>query len=258
MEDWGKVSRAKHLLVFHGSQFLTSYNGKGFKTWGKTIKSRGYDTHTWYIDASRCGASIWSKYVATFCFPLGSQDSLPPQLGDNVSVRPCRNLIRTYGVHPSNYHPTSALTPSTSPSQTNLIGTIFGHDVYHWDGPCGGGNPSWILVPEFGVRKLLEDELLKLKGATLTRFDSFPPAVLHASIEQHVWATICQAIAPTLLSTPPSSPPLIYPPSVTPSLTLNHHLRSKWSWSMIDLEIGKDFYIYLIGQIKVVVKTLVD
>ena len=62
MKDWGTLSRSKHLLIFHAPKFLTSFSGKGFKSWGKIIKARGYDTHTWHIDATKCGASIWSNY----------------------------------------------------------------------------------------------------------------------------------------------------------------------------------------------------
>ena len=35
MADWGRPSRAKHILVFHGLEFLVSFGGKGFKSWGK-------------------------------------------------------------------------------------------------------------------------------------------------------------------------------------------------------------------------------
>ena len=30
MEDWVTLTRAKHLLIFHGVQALTAYSGKGF------------------------------------------------------------------------------------------------------------------------------------------------------------------------------------------------------------------------------------
>ena len=184
MRDWGNLSRSKHLLVFRAPKFLISFNGKGFKSWGKIIKARGYDTHTWHIEATKCGASIWSNYVVTFCFPGGTSTCLPPHLGNTVTTRPCRNLIRTYGIHPSKYRSTLALVPSTHPTQSNLVGTIFGQAVYDWEGPCGGGAATtWILIPNFGIRKVMEDEMLKLKGVTQSVFREIPQKVLQLSVE---------------------------------------------------------------------------
>ena len=207
MTDWGKPSRAKNILVFHGRQSLTSFGGKGFKSWGKIIRSRGYDVHTWHIDATKCGASIWSNYVVTFCFPKSCGESLPVKLGNDISLRPCRNLIRTYGVYPSTYHPHSSLIPSSHPYRSNLVGTLHGYAVYDWEGPCCGmDSNSWIQIPGFGIRCILPDEMLKLKGVHSSRYDPIPNKVLFHSVEQHVWATICKAIAPILTTTPPMPP----------------------------------------------------
>ena len=59
MEDWASPSRAKHLLVFHGVKILTLYSGKGFQSWGKSMRGRGYNIQTWHMDATKCGASLW-------------------------------------------------------------------------------------------------------------------------------------------------------------------------------------------------------
>ena len=88
MTDWGRPSRAQHLLVVHGMQCLTSFGGKGFKSWGKIIRTRGYDIHTWHIAATKCGASMWSNYMVSFCFPKGYGSLLPKVLGDEDSIRP--------------------------------------------------------------------------------------------------------------------------------------------------------------------------
>ena len=92
MEDWGHPSRARHLLVFHGSDFLTAGGGKGFKSWSKTIRGKGYDTHTWNVNGVHCGASIHSNHMVTFCYPHDSSLSLPIRLPVDSSVRACRNV----------------------------------------------------------------------------------------------------------------------------------------------------------------------
>ena len=43
LSEWGHPSRANNILVFHGMEVLTSYQGKWFKAWYKTIKGKGYD-----------------------------------------------------------------------------------------------------------------------------------------------------------------------------------------------------------------------
>ena len=273
MTDWGKPFRAKHILVFHGRQSLTSFGGKGFKSWGKIIRSRGYDVHTWHIDATKCGASIWSNYVVTFCFPKSYGESLPVKLGNDISLRPCRNLIRTYGVYPSTYHPHSSLIPSSHPYRSNLVGTLHGYAVYDWEGPCCGmDSNSWIQIPGFGIRRILPDEMLKLKGVHNSRYDSIPNKVLFHSVEQHVWATICKAIAPILTTTPPMPPSTsqsfkIHPfPSPSPSppiqdksikdksLLLDGH--QDWTWTMPDLTEGSPFSLERIKTLTATIKRL--
>ena len=135
MKDWGYPNRARHILVIHGRQALTAFNGNGFKSWSKTISGRGYNTHTWQVDAMQCGASIHSNHLVTFCFPENSPHQLPSKLKVDTSIRPCRNLIRTYGIYPSQYQPTSLMEPSTHPTRPNWVGTLHGQPVYHWDDP---------------------------------------------------------------------------------------------------------------------------
>ena len=67
MKDWGLPTRARNVLVFHYTSFLMSHHGKGYKSWGKAMRVSGYDIHTWCVEATRCGASVWSKYLVTFC-----------------------------------------------------------------------------------------------------------------------------------------------------------------------------------------------
>ena len=267
MTDWGRPSRARHILVFHGLQFLTSYGGKGFKSWGKAIKSRGYGLHTWHIDATRCGGSLWSNYVVTFCFPEGGGRSLPAKLGDDNSLRPCRNLIRTYGVHRSKYQSHLNLLPSSSPHHNNLVGTLHGHVVYDWEGPCCGMDMnSWIQIPEFGIRHILPDEMRKLKGVQNSRYNSIPSKVLFHSVEQHVWAVICKAIAPCLIQTPPMVSPaspstkdyLLHQPPIigknrnnTLSSTI---VQSNWTWTMPNLTTGSPFNLERIKSLKTALK----
>ena len=90
MNDWGHPTRAKHILVIHGPQALTAFNGKGFKSWSKVIRGRGYETHTWHMDAIQCGSAIYSSHLATFCFPGDSPHQLPLQLPIDKTIRPCR------------------------------------------------------------------------------------------------------------------------------------------------------------------------
>ena len=258
MEDWGRVSRSKHILVFHGIQLLTAFGGKGFKSWGKLIRTRGYDIHTWHVDATKCGASLWSSYIVTFCFPQGSQTSMPLHLGNDNPVRPCRNLIRTYGVPSSKYHPASSLVPSSHPTHTNLMGTLYGQSVYDWEGPCGAANGRvWIHIPGFGIRHLLRDELLKLKGVDNSNFSNIPFTVLYTSVEQHVWATLCKAIAP-MLSPPTSSTTSTLRPTTSLLATPHHHTTatSTWSWFMPDLSVGKPFYSRSIKNLKAAITHL--
>ena len=156
MRDWEMPTRAENILVFHGMQSLTAFGDKGFKYLGKIIRTRGYDVLTWHIEATKCGTSMWSNYVVTLCFPKGCNISLSAKLEDDISLRPCRKLIRTYEVHPSKYHPPSSLIPSLHPYHSNLVGTLHGHAIYDWDGPCCGTDVnSWIKIPNFGIRHLL-------------------------------------------------------------------------------------------------------
>ena len=124
MEDWGHPSRARHLLVFHGLNFLTAGGGKGFKAWSKTVRGKGYDTHTWHVNGVHCGSSIYSNHVVTFCYPRDSHLGLPIRLPVDQSVRACRNMIRTYGSFPSPYFPISLMAPIVDPPFPNCVGTL--------------------------------------------------------------------------------------------------------------------------------------
>ena len=120
------------------------------------MKVRGYHVHSWQIQATDCGASIWSSYFVTFCYSGSSHLDLPLQLGTSGAVRACRNLIRTYGKQ-GKYRAISPMTKSSSLLHNNLVGTLSGQPVYDWNGHFSSLGNSWILIPELGIRKLQMD-----------------------------------------------------------------------------------------------------
>ena len=124
MKDWGYPHRATNILVFHGPQTLTSQLGKGYKNWSKCVRGRGYNTVTWNVESTKCGASLWAKYLVTFCYPKGSIIHPPLHLDTSTTVRPCYNVIRTYNIHKSQYHPLVKMVPRTHPMQPNYVGTL--------------------------------------------------------------------------------------------------------------------------------------
>ena len=157
--EWGTPARAKNLLVFHAHGTLTSQKGNWFKNWCKDIKGRGYTVHSWHIEATECGASIWTPYFVTFCYSGHTTLPLPVLLGTSQTPRACRNLIRTYGAT-GTLHPLSSMKKVTSHTHNNMVGTLYGQPVYHWDGPFSSvGHHSWILIPDYGIRKVQMDEL---------------------------------------------------------------------------------------------------
>ena len=187
---------------------------------------------TWHVDASKCGASLWSGYLVTFCYPKGSNLKPPLQLGNSTVIRPCHNVLRTYGIHKKQYHDSSNILSSNHPRHGNYQGTYLKQPVYQWDGPaCGQVERSWIHIPDHGVRRLQPDELAKLKGLHNSMYDNITPSILYSSVEQHVWACLGQAITPFVIEPPatPSqhlhelpSPPTPTPPSCMKNWTWNH------------------------------------
>ena len=212
MAEWGHPSRARNLLVFHAPEVVMSGQGKWFKAWCKDIKGRGFDMHSWHIQATDCGASIWSSYFVTFCFSTSTQLDLPVKIGTKGPIRACRNLIRTYGVSASKYHPISSMIATTSPVHYNMVGTLYGQPVYDWEGPFSSiAANSWILIPDLGIRKVQLDELMKMKGLTDSQYTNITYPILRDSIDQHVWACIGAAITPHII--PPGSVPLVRIPT---------------------------------------------
>ena len=184
MKDWGHPDRAKNILVVHGSTALTSFEGKWYKAWCKEIRGRQYRTHTWHVNAIHCGASMYSRYIVTFCYSSNISHLPPSSLPKDLNIRPCRNLIRTYGIRKTSYLPVSLMTPSSHPTHHNLVGTLYGQPVYQWDGPFWGEDARcWILVPELGIRRVQVDELEKLKGLTNSRYTNMSYNILLQSVE---------------------------------------------------------------------------
>ena len=136
LKDWGSPTRARNILVFHGIHSLTCQLGKGYKNWCKEIKGRGYNTVTWQIDASKCGASLWSSYLVTFCYPKGNKLKPPLRLDGTTVIRPCYNVLRTYNIHKKQYHDSSNILSSNHPRHGNYQGTYMKQPVYQWNGPA--------------------------------------------------------------------------------------------------------------------------
>ena len=202
MDDWGKPERARNLLVIDSPEILTDQQGKGYKGWCKVMKGKGYDLHTWHVKATECGASIRSTYIVTFCYSGTSTMLLPLQLPISKVIRPCQNLIRTYGIPTSEYFSENLMKDCSNHPHDNCIGTLFGQQVYHWDGPfsCTTNN-NWILVPGKGIRKVQKDEMAKMKGLNDSIYNNLSYQILSSSVEQHVYAAISVAIAPLALWT---------------------------------------------------------
>ena len=124
MKEWGYLHRAAKILVFHGPKVLTSQLAKAYKSWCKCVRGRGYNTVTWHVDAVKCGASLWSSYLVTFCYSIKSNLHPPLQLEVTKAVRPCKNVIRTYNIYKSQYQPISNLVTSTYLMQPTCVGTV--------------------------------------------------------------------------------------------------------------------------------------
>ena len=254
MGDWGLTTRSRNILVFHDTSFLLSRQGKGYKAWGKSMRVKGYDTCTWCVEATKCGASVWSKYLVTFCTSNKNSSPLPPKLDNKGPLRACRNIIKTYGIPRKEYYSPSLMKPSSHPTQENYLGTLFGDPVYHWDGPCGGGrNRSWILVPEWGIRRIKQEEMMKLKGLEKSIYTNVSPSILLGSVEQHVWASISKVIAPYVMAKEPG--PISSPKPVATSVS--PHLADKTKhWTVPDLSINSVFYNNSIQKLQEVIQEL--
>ena len=244
---WGHPSRAKCLLVFHGDNALVSSNGVGFQKWCKMMRGRGYDLRTWHIDATQCGAAIWSSYTVTFCFPGNSEYKPPNQLNNNKteSSRSCRNVMRLYGIPKHKYQDISKVTPYKHPTFHNVVGRFKGQLVYHWDGPaCYDAQLEWIYIPEKGIRRITMEEMTQLKGLTSKRYSNVTLKTLTTSVEQHVWAAIGEIIHPFVLHAPEAT----FTPSKKEqdveicSLASDLETSPSWTWSPPDLSIGSSFY----------------
>ena len=187
MKDWGHPSRANYIIVVHGPQALTDFGGKGIKSWSNVIRGRGHDTHTWHMDDTQCGASMYSNHIVTFCFPWDSLYQLPLKISTDPDIRSCRNIIRIYGIAPSQYHSMARMKLSSHPTRPNWVGTLYGQLVYQWDGTlCSLDQQYWILMPDFGICRIQMDELEKLKGLSDSRYTNMSHGVLLHNVEQHV------------------------------------------------------------------------
>ena len=230
--EWGQPSRAKNMLVFHGLEVLTLNQGKWFKAWCKNINGKGYEIQSWHIQATDCGASIRSTYLVTFCFSQKLDYPPPLQLPTSKATRPCHNLIRTYGILRSLYHPTTSMKASTSPTHNNIVGKLYGQPVYDWMGPFSSGEPhSWILIPELGIRKVQMDELSKMKGLVDSRYTNMTYQILLNSVEQHVWACISDIISPFILSPFEAPKGEETDPVVEPTPTPPPSQSTQWTWT---------------------------
>ena len=263
VNTWGYSHRATNLLVFHSDNILTSHKGNGFKKWCKLIRGRGYDIRTWHLNAVQSGAAIWSKYTVSFCFPMGAHTKLPTHLpiGHDTSPRSCSNVMREYMIPKYTYHPIKNMSPCAHPKFHNVIGHYKGGLVYHWRGPSGN-NPTkdWIFIPDKGMRRIILEELIQLKGLTSNRYTNISTPVLASSVEQHIWATIGEHIQPFLLKTSLSDVSrkknnhLHIPTRTTP--VTNIELTPDWKWEPPDLSKDSPFYKQRVTNLKAAVVSL--
>ena len=76
------------------------------------------------------------------------------------------------------------MTLVTHPKFYNVIGQYKGGLVYHWNGPAGNDPlKDWIFIPDKGMRRIILDELIQLKGLSSTRYDNISTSVLSSSME---------------------------------------------------------------------------
>ena len=200
---------------------------------------------------------MYSRYIVTFCYSSNISHLLPSSLPKNLNIRPCRNLIRTYGVRKTSYLPVSLMKPSSHPTHQNLVGTLYGQPVYQWDGPFWGEDARcWILVPELGIRRVQVDELEKLKGLTNSRYTNMSYNILLQSVEQHVWSVLCRDISPFIL--PPSIPPpchhISYPTPICDTITPRN--TKVWEWLPPYLSKKKCFYNDRVKSLRTAVDSL--
>ena len=258
IEDWGRPERARNLLVFDGPGILTDQQGKGYKGWCKVMKGKGYNIHTWHVKATECGASIRSTYIVTFCHSAPATMILPLQLPISKVLRPCQNLIKTYGIPSSQYFSENLMKVCPNPPYDNCIGTLFGQQVYQWDGPFScTSNHNWILVPGKGIRKVQMEEMAKMKGLNDSIYNNLSYQILSNSVEQHVFAAISVAIAPTIIGAMDNRPPLC---SSTYEVNRRATITSKpivpWTWNVPNLSINSCFYQKRIQGLKSAIREL--
>ena len=264
MDTWGHIDRAKCILVFHGNHSLVAHNGIGFQKWCKQMRKRGYDIRTWHLNATDCGAAIWSSHTISFCFPAVTEHHVPTQLISDISTntRPCQNVMRLYGIPKWKYYPKESMTPYKHPRFHNVIGKFKGGLVYHWDGPAGDDSQiNWVYIPGKGIRRIIIEEISQLKGLTNTRYDNVTLPILDTSIEQHVWATLGDIIQPFMLQVQaskrdPRPLPPVYKSSGTtiPKTPVNEN--DLWRWEPPDLSIGSDFYKQRLTSLRLAVDSL--
>ena len=266
IDTWGHTDRAKCLLIFHGSDALVASNGGGFQKWCKRMRGQKYDLRTWHINATHCGAAVWSNYTVSFCFPEESPHKIPNQfnMDKEKAPRSCRNVMRLYGIPPWKYHDICDMTPYKHPIFHNVMGKFRGQLVYHWDGPAGS-NPltEWIYIPNKGIRRIILEEMIQLKGLTSSRYSNVSLQVLTASVEQHVWAAFGELIYPFLFSPlRTTTNPTVSGKRGEKLITRTHQdaidpqIISSWTWKPPDLSIGSPFYNQRVGNLRKALTTL--
>ena len=260
---WGHIDRANCLLIFHRDQFLSSHNGNGLQRWCKLIRGRGYDLRTWHLEAVSSGAAIWSRHTVSFCFPAGTHNQLPTHLptGHDKIPRSCLNVMRTYGISNRLYYHVDNMIPYGHLKFHNVIGKFKGGLVYHWNGPASDKPlDDWIYIPGKGMRRVILEEVIQLKGLTSTRYSNMSINVLTTSLEQHVWATIGEVIQPFLLKTALSKPRVMgtNSPNTREDKTPppNIELAPTWNWQPPDLSETSAFYKIRLTNLKLAVASL--
>ena len=112
-------------------------------------------------------------------------------------------------------------------------------------------------MPDKGVRKVQLDEMEKMKGLHGSRYTNLSYQILATSIEQHVYAAISVAIAPTIIAPRKvSNPSLQNVYDMVSSGEATTKPTSKWAYSAPDLSINKAFYQDRIKFLKAAIKIL--
>ena len=111
-------------------------------------------------------------------------------------------------------------------------------------------------MPDKGVRKVQMDDTEKMKGLQNSKYSNITYQITSTSIEQHVYAAINMAIAPTTIAPRKISTPTfgeVHNSTASPSEVTTKPV-SKWIWNVPDLKINGNFYQDRVKSLKIVIR----